>query len=260
MDVNDTRWVDLAPALAKERDATSFMALLLDQDLIRRVADTPAERILDFGAGTGALAFAVARDGSEVDAFEPTWSQFELLREAASARPSARVRALSREDQITGRYGLLLCVNVLDHIQDLDGVVKRLAAWTVPGGRLLLVMPHPLKDIGDWHRSPPDGDASSYLHYELHDYLAEGECLKNREDSGGHVIAHRVPSYHRTVSTYFNTVQRNGFDVVEMTEAAPDPAESAAHPILYAKSSRIPYFLLFDCFRSSVAPEPGLAG
>ncbi|MGH3868849.1 MAG: hypothetical protein ACRDQ4_22570 [Pseudonocardiaceae bacterium] len=198
MDTDDERWNALSRLLAQERNTGSFMSLLLDRDLVSRATEQLDERsrVLDFGSGTGALAFAVAWSGAQVDA-----------------------------------------------------TIARLASWTRIGGRLLLVVPHPLKDYGDWHRDPPGGDAISYRFYVLHDYLREGVCLKTRENRHGQVTARDVPSHHRTISSYFNALLRHGFDVREMVEPAPAAADADTEPVLYAKSSRIPYFLLFDCRR-----------
>lgn len=260
MEPEDDRWNSLSSAIAPERDGASFMSLLLDDELVRRASVSLGDgrRGLDYGSGTGTLALRLSAGGAQMDAFEPTPSQFDMLTEAAAACGSS-LRCLRSDDLIRGPYDLVLCVNVLDHIEAWQATVSRFGSWLRPSGRLLLVVPHPLKDLGDWRREPEDGDASSYVSYELQGYLEEGPCHKNRENRFGQVVARDVPSHHRTVSTYYNGIVQAGFRVEELVEPTPDPARAEDQPVLFTKCSRIPYFLLFDCERTSTA-APQTAG
>lgn len=255
MEPKDERWSTLSPLLAGERQASSFMSLLLDEDLVARACCTagPGSRVLDYGAGDGHLAVAVARGGAYVDAFEPTSSQFAQLK-TRLGDDNLLVTALQTDEQISGTYDLVLCVNVFDHIENWIETAARIVELVRPGGRLLIVVPHPLKDLGDWHRDTAAEPARSYEHYVLHDYLREGICYKNRENSLGNVIARGIPSHHRTVSTYYNGLHRLGLDIDELYEPVPNQRDALTEPVLYSKSSRIPYFLLFDCTRRGEAP------
>ncbi len=255
MESDDHRWVDLSAALTAERASASFMSMLLDHELVARarmVAGAGA-RVLDYGAGDGQLAIAVAADGADVDAFEPTPSQFEQLRATLQGGTFA-VTPLADPSLIQGPYDLLMCINVLDHVEDWTTTVGQFVEWVRPGGRLFIVVPHPLKDWGDWFREQSADPATSYRHYILHDYLQEGVVHKVREDRFGNVVARNLPSHHRTVSTYFNGLRRAGLDIVELQEPGPDPIYRGLEPVLYVKASRIPYFLYFDCVLRTYGP------
>lgn len=253
MDPHDKRWNQLSPSLAQERSAASFMSILLDEEIVARATDACSSeaRILDFGCGDGVLARAIAQDsGAVIDAFEPTESQrSELLAHLQSE--DLPINVLSAESQILGHYDLILCVNVLDHIADWKSKLKRFKGWTRGGGRLILVLPHPLKDLGDWKKERHAETGFRYVSYVLQGYLEEGLCHKNREDRNGEVVARDLPSHHRTVSSYYNELCRLGFRVKEMLEPTPDAKFRDVEPVLYSKASRIPYFLMFDCIREA---------
>ena len=60
----------------------------------------------------------------------------ELVRESVPGSPT-----LARD---AGRYGLVLCQNVLEHVADDAGALRELGAALEPGGRLALLVPaHP---------------------------------------------------------------------------------------------------------------------
>ncbi len=95
----------------------------------------PARNVLDFGAGSGRLAGALAERGLEVTCVEAD----PLLRDRLVARGLPSVAALERLGD--RRFDYAVSVNVLEHLADDASAVRGLRSRLNPGGRCLVYVP-----------------------------------------------------------------------------------------------------------------------
>jgi len=99
-------------------------------------------RVLDAGAGIGTFS-ELASPGREVVALEPDPELAAVLKRRFAGRTDVTVAEGAAED-VEGRFDSVVCLNVLEHIPDDVGALKRFHEVLVPGGRLLLLVPaHP---------------------------------------------------------------------------------------------------------------------
>jgi 2-polyprenyl-3-methyl-5-hydroxy-6-metoxy-1,4-benzoquinol methylase len=241
------QWAAIAKNYEVERDELSFPALLIDGLVSQLLGNGQGRRLLDYGAGSGTLSRLASRQGYEVVAYEPMPEMREIFEKLTPSAAYGSV-SLSSDDTTLPANGfdVIICSNVFDHVIDVPGVLRRFATVLKPGGRLVLSIPHPLKNLGGWVKTRQDG-AWTYEFYRLNDYLKEGEVRRNREDVEGNLIISDVVSQHRTIATYYNWIAEAGFSVTRMHEPAPTPDDEAKFPILYTQSSRISYFWILDC-------------
>ncbi len=94
-----------------------------------------AEEVLDFGAGNGRFCLAVDERGIHVRAVEPD----PELRAGIAARGVGAVSSL--EEVASGSVDAVYSINVLEHIEDDEAVLRALADRLRPHGRLLLYVP-----------------------------------------------------------------------------------------------------------------------
>lgn len=94
-----------------------------------------ATRAIDFGAGTGRLATALAQHGFDVTCIEPDPG----LRARLVARGFTSVAALAELG--AQRFDYAVSVNVLEHLHDDAGAVRALYEQLAPGGRALVYVP-----------------------------------------------------------------------------------------------------------------------
>ena len=94
-----------------------------------------AKRVLDFGAGTGRLAAALAQRGFDVTCVEPDPS----LRARLAARGLASVAAIAELG--AQRFDYAISLNGLEHLADDAAAVRALHERLEPGGRALVYVP-----------------------------------------------------------------------------------------------------------------------
>ena len=90
------------------------------------------KRVLDFGAGSGTFAHALAAEGVDVAAIEPD----PQLRNKLTVGASADVIEVASDS-----VDLVYSFNVLEHIDDDAAALAQLHRVLRPGGRLLLYVP-----------------------------------------------------------------------------------------------------------------------
>lgn len=248
-------WEGIAAQYAEERDEHSFNAVLLDPLVPELVGPVDGALVADVGAGTGQVTDRLAALGAHVDAYEPDTAMAGLLRERVRSHGDlVRVmpEGLEALAEVEGRYDTICCLNVLDHIADLPESVRLLRSALKPGGRLVLSIPHPMKDRGGWYKLPgPRG--WEYRHYVVDDYFLEGECLKDREDRNGDVRLRGVRTHHRTLSRYFEELLTQGFLLRRVLEPEPEASVEERDPVIFDKSSRVPYFVVMIMERDADA-------
>ena len=97
--------------------------------------DAPEKRAVDFGAGTGTLALAVAERGYEVTCIEPDSD----LRATIAARGVRVLEGLEALDDESASF--IYSVNVLEHIENDSATLEQLYRKLHPGGSILLYVP-----------------------------------------------------------------------------------------------------------------------
>jgi SAM-dependent methyltransferase len=132
-------------------------------------------RVVEHGAGTGALSLALLQAGArELVVTEPTPNLLEILRRKLSNRSEVEIFAGTLEDFLahSGARTVdgIVSSNVLEHIEDDAGCLR--AMWTLlrPGGTLGLYVPARPEIYGKFDRAV--GHCRRYRRRELKSKLA----------------------------------------------------------------------------------------
>lgn len=129
---------EMAEALDRMASARNYNAWLAD-----RARPYVGRRVLELGAGIGTIAQLLA-DPSEVVALEPDPGLAALLRRRAEASPSLTVVNTDAETFLSSPgepFDSIVCMNVLEHIEEEAETLRGCLSALVPGGRLLLLVP-----------------------------------------------------------------------------------------------------------------------
>jgi bacteriocin biosynthesis cyclodehydratase domain-containing protein len=245
-------WDAIAELYSQERAHHSFNSVLLDGLIPTLLPPLAGKLVADVGAGAGEMSVELLKLDATVDAYEPSSAMRHLLEKRLADAPSSKLRihptGLEALTERAGKYDAALCLNVLDHIPDLAWAIETLAAALRPGGTLVLSIPHPVKDRGNWNKVATT-TGWSYEHYMLDDYFNEGLCRKAREDRHGNVRVRNLATYHRTIETYFESLLAAGLTITRVLEPSPDSQTADNDPVIYSKASRLPYFLVLVATR-----------
>lgn len=102
-------------------------------------------RVLEIGAGIGNMTRQLCpRDRYTVSDINPHYLDF--LRRGFEGRPYLDVRKVDLSldgdfEPLAGRYDTLVCLNVLEHLADEDGALRRIRAALEAGGRAIVLVP-----------------------------------------------------------------------------------------------------------------------
>ena len=103
---------------------------------------SPRMRAVDVGAGTGRLSILLAGLVDSVVVTDPSAGMVQVARERIEmAGLSDRLRAVQTDltiDRLEGAYDVVWSSMALQHVQDLDGLLRSVAAILVDGGRLVI--------------------------------------------------------------------------------------------------------------------------
>lgn len=194
-----------------------------------------AKSIIDVGAGEGQVArMAIERGAREVVAVDRSAGQIEVAKERAGGVHLVRADA-GQLPFADNSFEAAIAVLVLEHIEDIESVVKEAARVLQPGGRFLCFLNHPLL------QTPGSGWIDDHIleeqYWRIGPYLTEDTTMEEVEAG---VI---LPFVHRPLSAYLNLLSANGLYLTQMVEPAP-PAGFLARADEYLEAATIPRLLL----------------
>jgi 2-polyprenyl-6-hydroxyphenyl methylase/3-demethylubiquinone-9 3-methyltransferase len=97
---------------------------------------------LDVGCGAGLLAEPLARLGAKVTGIDATPQVIAVAQEHAAAMGLEIDYRAGDVQQLEGRFDLITCMEVIEHVADPAAFAQALAARLAPGGLLIMSTPN----------------------------------------------------------------------------------------------------------------------
>lgn len=184
-------------------------------ELQKMLPDFRGCRVLDLGCGYGwHCQYAASHGAAYVLGTDISQRMLQTARKI-NAAPQIDYQCVAMEDlQLPdGSFDVILSSLAFHYIQDFPPLVANLSRWIKPGGRLVFSVEHPVftaYGTQDWYY---DADGN-ILHFPVDNYYYEGR----REAV---FLGETVIKYHRTLTTYLNTLLQNGWELLQVVEPQP---------------------------------------
>lgn len=203
-----------------------------------------SSRVLEVGSGEGQVARTAARGGAAVVGVDIAWSQLSAARRRGGGPLYVRGTASALALRRASFDAAVVCL-VLEHVSGLDDAVSELSRVLTGGGKLILLLNHPLL------QTPGSGWIDDRIleeqYWRIGPYLEEDTTLEE-VDPGV-----RLPFMHRPLSRYFNLLADHGLVVTRMQEPPPPPG-FLARAEEYEAAATIPRLLALTARK---LPLPG---
>ena len=185
------------------------------QTLRPLMPDFKGKRVLDLGYGYGWHCIYAAQHGAcRVKGIDLSEKMLERARREHAHPAVEYVRcAIEDVDEPDGSYDVVFSSLAFHYVEDYGQLVKRVCRMLDTGGVFLFSVEHPVFTAygsQDWYY---DADGS-ILHFPVDNYYYEG-----KRDAV--FLGEKVVKYHRTLTTYVDTLLKNGFELTCLAEPKP---------------------------------------
>lgn len=187
-------------------------------ELQKLLPDFGGKRVLDLGCGYG-WHCKYAADQGAASVLGTDLSE-KMLQRAGQLNPAPQItyQRAAMEDLrfAAGSFDVVLSSLAFHYVEEFGPLVERIYSWLAPGGDLVFSVEHPVftaYGTQDWYYN----EKGEILHFPVDNYYYEGR----REAI---FLGEKVIKYHRTLTTYLDTLLRAGFELRRMVE--PQPPES----------------------------------
>lgn len=184
-------------------------------ELKKVLPDFNGKTVLDLGCGYGwHCKYAVDNGASYV--LGTDISQ-KMLKKAKELNDSSKIRylcsAMEDLDFPDEKFDVIISSLAFHYVRDFEPLMKKISRWTKRGGYFVFSVEHPVftaKGDQDWYYD----SNGEIMHFPVDNYYYEGK----REAV---FLGEKIIKYHRTLTTYVNSLLQNGFELRHLIEPAP---------------------------------------
>ncbi len=192
-------------------------------ELKKMLPDFQDKRVLDLGCGFGwHCRYAIENGAKSVIGIDISQN---MLNEARSKTKSEKIQyiymPIENIDFPDNSFDVIISSLALHYIQSFDDVLSKISKCILSGGEFIFSVEHPIftaQGTQDWYYD----DEGNILHWPVDKYFTEG--VRNANFLGEEVI-----KYHRTLTTYLNSLIKAGFEITMIVE--PKPTEDLIYTI-----------------------------
>ncbi len=199
-----------------------------------------AHRVLDIGCGEGQVARRAAALGAEVFGCDPTAGQIEVAVERGGGPKYVQAPAEALPCRSSAFDAAVMCL-VIEHLDPFEPAFREIARVLEPGGRLLLLLNHPLL------QTPGSGWVDDHILEEQ--YWRVGPYLLPDSTIEEVALGVNLPFMHRPLSRYIHVMGEVGLLIEDMDEPPPPPG-FLAEAWEYGDAASIPRLMLIRARRS----------
>lgn len=184
-------------------------------ELEKVLPDFSGKRVLDLGCGYGWHCLYAAEHGAEsVLGIDLSEKMLETAEEK-NGHEKIEYRRCAMEDLSFPKESFDVVISSLafHYVKDFASLAEKIGLWTAPGGKFVFSAEHPVftaYGTQDWYYDAE----GNILHFPVDRYFYEG-----KRDAV--FLGEPVVKYHRTLTTYLNTLLRCDFALKHIIEPQP---------------------------------------
>ncbi len=226
---------------------------ILNPCVERLLGDVKGRTLLDVGCGEGYLARYYAKKGAIVTAIDLSQRLIETAEQLSiidGIEIDYRVDSVCRMESVPeAEFDIVLCNLVLLNIPCLDDAIKEIHRVLKLDGVLVFSIVHPAFNFygpGSWQMGEKDPvtNRREGVFFKVDRYFEEVEYERYWKTKDGESFPVPISFFHRTLSTYINSLLGAGFCLVEFAEPQPVGDDQ-----FFDRERRVPFFAVFKATR-----------
>lgn len=213
------------------------------ETLKQLLPDFHGKRVLDLGCGYGwHCIYAMEQGAASVVGVDISQKMLAVAREKTSY-PEVDYLCLPMEevDFPSERFDIVISSLALHYTPDYEPLVQKIQDMLTPGGCFVFSAEHPVftaEGSQDWVYD----EQGSIRHFPVDNYYVEGKRIAP-------FLGEPVVKYHRTLTTYLNTLLSHGFSITQIVEPQPSDELCASVPGMKDELRR-PMMLLVSAMKN----------
>lgn len=184
-------------------------------ELQKLLPDFRGMSVLDLGCGYGwHCKYAADHGAAQVLGTDISHRMLETaMRRNPGPNIEYRLSAMEELQFPNASFDVVLSSLALHYVANFAALVQNVSCWLKPEGQFIFSVEHPVFTAygsQDWYYD----DQGNILHFPVDNYYLEGERTAT-------FLGEQVVKYHRTLTTYLETLLRNGFQLQHVVEPQP---------------------------------------
>ena len=185
-------------------------------ELEKMMPDFKGKRVLDLGCGYGwHCKYATDHGASSVTGVDGSQNMIKKAKENNNApQIQYHVKLMQDVDFPKDSFDVVISSLAIHYMDSFDVVCGVVSKSLVDEGDFVFSVENPIftsYGTGDWHYD----EKGEPIHWPLDNYFNEGKRKAN-------FLGEEVVKYHKSMSTYVNTLIQHGFTITKLVEPVPD--------------------------------------
>ena len=185
------------------------------ETLKKMLPDFQGKRVLDLGCGYGwHCLYAADHGAAEIVGVDISAKMLTVAQEKRQGRPIRYIHsALEDIDFPPASFDVVISSLCFHYLSSFADIVRMVYGCLETGGAFVFTVEHPVftaQGSQEWYYD----EQGNIMHFPVDGYFYEGERQ-------AHFLGERVTKYHRTLTTYVQTLVHNGFEIVDLEEPQP---------------------------------------
>ncbi|WP_270179735.1 class I SAM-dependent methyltransferase [Alkalihalobacillus sp. CinArs1] len=215
--------------------------VFLNPALFSLIGEVEHKCVLDAGCGEGYLSRMLAQRGAIVTAVDYSRSMLEIANERTASHLPINYVHGNCEDLSTlkdASFETIVSNMVMQDLADHERALREMYRLLVDGGSFIFSILHPcfITPESGWEKD----EQGEKLHWNVDRYFYEGVYEQRGLGEAGALFY-----YHRTLSTYLNSIIRAGFTIVKVVEPTPSEEILKKYPT-FEEDFRCADFIVFQ--------------